>query len=308
MFDADVFWLGAEALARGCELALQLGTREVAAHVQAIRHRLDISTLQLTTATELHAGDVGHITLRTHTLVAIDDFAMLRATGRFVLRDRHVTVGAGIIDATQYPDQRVVRAVKNELTPTRHQVSAAERSVRFGHEGAVVWLTGLSAAGKSTLAMALERRLFDSGYAVFVLDGDNVRSGLNANLGFSPDDRQENIRRIGEVAALFAEAGFICITAFISPYRDDRARARLAARGTRFLEVHVKADLSVCEARDPKGLYKKARAGELHEFTGVDSPYEEPELAELTIDTGSNDITTCVAKLVSFVAAQCRHR
>jgi adenylyl-sulfate kinase len=121
----------------------------------------------------------------------------------------------------------------------------------------VVWLTGLSAAGKSTLAMLLERRLFDAGYAVFVLDGDNVRCGLNANLGFSPEDRQENIRRVGQVAALFAEAGLVCITAFISPYRDDRRRARAAVKSGRFFEVYVKADLAACEARDPKGLYRR---------------------------------------------------
>jgi adenylyl-sulfate kinase len=154
--------------------------------------------------------------------------------------------------------------------------------------------------------MGLERRLFDAGYAVYVLDGDNVRRGLNANLGFSPEDRQENIRRIGEVAGLFADAGFICITAFISPYRDDRQRAREATRGGHFFEVHVRADLAVCEARDPKGLYWKARHGELKGFTGIDSPYEEPEAPELVVDTAQQDAAACIEGLFSFVATRCR--
>jgi bifunctional enzyme CysN/CysC len=192
------------------------------------------------------------------------------------------------------------------LTPMRHQVTEPERASRFGHIGAVVWLTGLSAAGKSTLAMALERRLFDGGYATFVLDGDNVRRGLNANLGFSPEDRQENIRRVGQAAALFAEAGFVCITAFISPYRDDRRRARAAVAKGRFLEVYVKADLAACEARDPKGLYRRAREGEIKGFTGIDSPYEEPAAPELVVDTTQDDIASCVETLTEFVAAHCR--
>jgi adenylyl-sulfate kinase len=145
------------------------------------------------------------------------------------------------------------------LTAVAHHVGHEERRRRFGHDGAVLWLTGLSASGKSTLAMGLEQRLLDLGYACYTLDGDNIRHGLNANLGFSPADRTENIRRVGEVAALFADAGMICITAFISPYRSDRARARAAASRTSFHEIHVAADIVTCEARDPKGLYRQAR-------------------------------------------------
>jgi bifunctional enzyme CysN/CysC len=148
----------------------------------------------------------------------------------------------------------------------------------------VLWLTGLSGAGKSTLAIRVERELFHRGYAVYALDGDNVRLGLNADLGFSPNQRTENIRRVGEVAALFADAGLICITSFISPYQTDRDRARAAAR-QRFHEIYVKADLTVCEARDPKGLYRRARSGEIGDFTGISSPYEPPSAAELTVET-----------------------
>lgn len=190
------------------------------------------------------------------------------------------------------------------LTAVPHRVAADSRRQRFGHDGAVVWLTGLSASGKSTLAMGLEERLLCLGYACYTLDGDNLRHGLNANLGFSPEDRAENIRRVGEVAALFAHAGLICITAFISPYRHARFLARVAARGTRFHEVHVAANLATCEARDPKGLYRKARAGELQDFTGVDAPYEAPENAELTLDTGGEVPESSLMRLVEYVLDQ----
>ena len=306
VFDADVFWLGATPLTPGRELTLRLATQTAGVRVQAIRHRIDVGTLEPQPAAAIAATEVARITLRAHDLLALDDFAALPATGRFVLRDGFVTVGGGIVDASGYPDQHVARAAGGNLTPMRHQVTIAEREARLGHAGAVVWFTGLSASGKSTLAMGLERRLFEAGYSAYVLDGDNIRRGLNANLGFLPEDRQENIRRIGEVAALFADAGFICIAAFISPYRDDRQRAREAARGGRFFEVYVRADLAACEARDPKGLYWKARHGELKDFTGIDSPYEEPEAPELLVDTTQHDATSCIEELFAFVVTRCR--
>jgi len=194
----------------------------------------------------------------------------------------------------------------DRLTPVRHEVTAAERHARAGHAGAIVWLTGLSGAGKSTLAMALERRLFDIGWNVYTLDGDNLRRGLNADLGFAPVDRRENIRRVGEVAALFADAGAVCIAAFISPYRNDRERARASAGSRPFIEVYVRAPLAVCEARDPKGLYRKARRGELREFTGIDSPYEEPQSPEIVVDTSASGVETCTAQLFDLVVAACQ--
>jgi bifunctional enzyme CysN/CysC len=167
----------------------------------------------------------------------------------------------------------------------------------------VVWLTGLSGSGKSTLAFELEHRLFDQGWQAYVLDGDNVRHGLSADLGFSPQDRTENIRRIGEVAALFADAGLLVVTAFISPYRSDRALARKAA-GEGFAEIHVDADVATCESRDPKGLYEKARRGEILEFTGVSAPYEAPETPELTLDTKSQTVDESLDLLAGFVAGK----
>lgn len=185
------------------------------------------------------------------------------------------------------------------LTKVSHTVSPGERAAKNGHKGAVIWMTGLSGSGKSTLSMALERELHELGKQAYVLDGDNVRFGLNADLGFSPEDRTENIRRIGEVANLMAQAGLICITAFISPYREDRERARKAS-GDAFYEVYVKADVAMCEERDPKGLYKKARAGEIPEFTGISAPYEAPESPELEVDTAET-FNECLAKLTAFV-------
>ncbi|MGE7993774.1 adenylyl-sulfate kinase [Pseudomonas sp. NPDC089554] len=171
--------------------------------------------------------------------------------------------------------------------------------------GAVIWLTGLSGSGKSTLAQALAQRLKQLGHACYVLDGDVLRTGLNADLGFSPEDRSENIRRAGEVAALFADAGLLCIAAFISPYRDDRALARRACKAP-FHEVHVKADLATCEARDPKGLYRKARSGALVGFTGIDAPYEAPVTAELVVETAGVALEVSVERLLGYVLAQVR--
>ena len=204
------------------------------------------------------------------------------------------------------PSATPPRPAADHLVVVRHQVTSTERMARAGHAGAVVWLTGLPGSGKSTLAMALERRLFDQGWLAYTLDGDNMRHGLNADLGFSPADRQENIRRVGEVAALFADAGAVCITAFISPYREDRVRARAAARERRFFEVYVNTALATCERRDPKGHYRKARAGLIKDFTGVDAPYEPPERPDLQIDTDALDVDGSVAQLLDYVVARCR--
>ena len=169
-------------------------------------------------------------------------------------------------------------------------ITNEDRERLLNQKGIVIWYTGLSGSGKSTLAHAVEEKLFESGHISYVLDGDNIRHGLNKNLGFSPEDREENIRRIGEVSKLFADAGTIAMTAFISPYRTDRDKARELVPEGRFIEVYVKVPLDVAESRDPKGLYKKARAGEIKEFTGIDAPYEEPLNAELIIDTSENSL------------------
>jgi len=180
-------------------------------------------------------------------------------------------------------------------------VTREEREELLGQKGVTVWLTGLSGSGKSTIAAAAEQVLLRQGRLAYVLDGDNIRHGLNKNLGFSPEDRAENIRRIGEVARLFTDAGLVVLTSFISPYRRDRDAVRALLREGDFVEVHVAASVETCEGRDPKGLYRKARAGEIPEFTGISAPYEAPERPELVLDTEKLDVDESVARLVGYL-------
>ena len=238
---------------------------------------------------------------RTPQIVALDPFDANPITGRVLVYDDDELVGGGVLNMKGYADQRDLITVRaTNLQWVEHRVDGATRAERNGHQGGVMWLTGLSAAGKSTLAIEVEKQLFQRGCQIYVLDGDNIRQGLNANLGFSPEDRSENIRRVGEVAALMARAGMIAVTAFISPYRSDRARARTAMPDA-FHEIYIRCDLETCEQRDPKGLYKKARAGGIAEFTGISAPYEEPEAPELVVDTSAADIEACVATIVEYV-------
>ena len=187
-----------------------------------------------------------------------------------------------------------------------HQASVDRnaRSQQRGHRSAILWFTGLSGAGKSTLANAVNIALFERGLSVYVLDGDNVRHGLCKDLGFSDSDREENIRRIGEVAKLFLDAGVIVLTAFVSPFRADRDKARGLVIAGDFIEIHCAADLSICEERDTKGLYAKARAGEIKEFTGISSPYEAPEHPELSINTGDVSLESCVDQVIHYLVDQ----
>jgi len=188
------------------------------------------------------------------------------------------------------------------ITWHTHHVTREMREAILGQRGVTVWLTGLSGSGKSTVAVAAERKLAEKGRATYVLDGDNVRHGLNKNLGFSHEDRTENIRRIGEVAKLFVDAGLIVFSSFISPYRSDRDAVRALHDENRFVEVYVDADLATCEARDVKGLYERARAGKIPEFTGISAPYEAPEDPELVLSTGGESVDQSVAKLIDFLA------
>ncbi|MBM3457579.1 MAG: adenylyl-sulfate kinase [Armatimonadetes bacterium] len=182
-----------------------------------------------------------------------------------------------------------------------HTVSRQERQEKFGHRGCTLWLTGLSGSGKSTLANALDDALWQRGIRSYVLDGDNIRHGLNKDLGFSPEDRTENIRRIGEVARLFTDAGVVNVTAFISPYRADRDQARSIQGEGDFIEVYVQASLDTCESRDTKGLYAKARAGQIREFTGISAPYEEPEKPELVVNTDNQTVEESLAVILSYL-------
>jgi len=263
-----------------------------------VNGRVSVTLQSFGEPAEAHADHT--VVFRAQTMLALDPYANNPPTGQVRLLLDGAEIAAGRISMEGYADQReLVTARATNITRVDHRITDEHRCARFGHQGAVIWLTGLSGSGKSTLAIELEKELFNRNFQVYVLDGDNVRHGLNANLGFSPEDRSENIRRVGEVAALFSRAGFIAISAFISPYRSDRARARAAADG--FHEIHVNADLSVCEGRDPKGLYKRARAGEIPDFTGISAPYEAPENADLVVDTGTLSIKESVDLMVAYV-------
>ncbi len=294
-FHALCFWLDETPPQVGEQFTVQQGPTTARAVLAGIESVIDSASLEQLGTEFIPRYAVVELRLRCSTLVPLDDRAAIAAASRLVLLRGRDVVAGGVVSGVQAEHQPA------NVYHAGHLVAREQRELRGGHRGAVVWLTGLPSAGKSTLAMALERALFAQGAHVYVLDGDNLRTGLNSDLGFSAADRAENIRRVGEVAALFAQAGMIVVTAFISPMKRDREIARKAAGGD-FHEIYLSADLSTCEARDTKGLYKRARAGEIADFTGVSAPYEAPDAPGLTIDTGAADIGDCVDKLFGYVA------
>ena len=282
--------------------------RNVKGRVVAIKQIMDSSTLNTTTDArrEVARNEVGRVTIQTRAPIVLDNHDRIANLGRFVVIDDGRICGGGIVFGGAYTDRTAVKS-KN-IFWTEGKITARQRALTNGHRGAVVWLTGLSGAGKSTIAQALEGELFKRAMHTYVLDGDNIRHGLNSNLGFSPEDRVENIRRVSEVAKLMADAGTVVITAFISPYRRERRRAReIALEGNaEFVEVFVDAPLAVCEERDPKNLYKKARAGEIRDFTGIDAPYEPPEDAEIVVRTDRQKLDESVATILDQLLPRLR--
>ena len=307
-FHADLFWIVREPLRVGHFYDLRLATQEVKCQIVSIEQVMDSSTLKAKSdqREQLERNEIGRLTIQTRSPLVIDNYDRVPNLGRFVIVDDGKICGGGTIFGGVYTDRTVAKS-KN-IFWTEEKITARERALRTGHRGAVIWLTGLSGAGKSTIAQSLERDLFHRGMHTYVLDGDNIRHGLTSNLGFSPDDRMENIRRVSEVAKLMADAGTVVITAFISPYRMDRRRAReIALEGNaEFIEVFVDAPLEVCEARDPKNLYKKARAGEIREFTGIDAPYEAPEDPEIVVHTDQQTVDESVATILEQLLPRLR--
>ena len=307
-FHADLFWIVREPLRVGPLYSLRLATQDVKCQVVSIERVMDSSTLETKSdgREQLERNEIGRLTIQTRGPLVIDNHDRIPNLGRFVIIDDGQICGGGTIFGGVYTDRTVTKS-KN-IFWTEGKITANARAVRSGHRGAVIWLTGLSGAGKSTVAQALERELFQRAMHTYVLDGDNIRHGLNSNLGFSPDDRVENIRRVSEVAKLMADAGTVVITAFISPYRMDRSRAReIALEGNaEFIEVFVDAPLEVCEARDPKNLYKKARAGQIREFTGIDAPYETPEDPEIVVHTDRQSVDESVATILEQLLPRLR--
>jgi bifunctional enzyme CysN/CysC len=309
--EAMVVWMHEKPLEPGQLYLLKHGTKWVRASCSEVGYRVDPDTLHRDSGRTLGLNDIGraHFTLFEERFV--DAYARNRSTGAFIVVDpeANITLGAGMIVDRETDAERVPRqeAAKRNIVPTEAKVSVAERARLLGQTPVTVWLTGLSGAGKSTLAVELERRLMDAGRPCYLLDGDNVRAGINRDLGFGPEDRRENIRRIAEVARLLNDAGLIAVTAFISPYREDREMARQIIGAERFVEVYVSAPLEVCERRDPKGLYRKARSGEISDFTGVSAPYEAPAPGTaLEVKTAERSVDDCLADLLGLVSRKTR--
>lgn len=307
-FRADIFWMANQPLRLEAPYTIRLGTQELKARVVSIDEVMDSSTLEITTdaRTEVARNEVGRVTLQTRAALVLDNHERVPKLGRFVIVDDGKISGGGIVFGGVYTDRSKVKS--QNIFWSEGKITATHRAANNGHRGAVVWLTGLSGAGKSTIALALEAELFKRAMHTYVLDGDNVRHGLNSNLGFSPEDRVENIRRVSEVAKLMADAGTVVITAFISPYRKERLRAReIALEGkAEFIEVFVDAPLAVCEKRDPKHLYAKARAGKIRDFTGIDAPYEPPENAEIVVATDKQSLEESVAQVLDKLLPRLR--
>ncbi|PVM88216.1 adenylyl-sulfate kinase [Caulobacter radicis] len=297
-FEATLVWMDDEPLPPGRSYLLKIGARLVGASVTEIKHRVNVNTLEHTAAKRLELNEIAHVNISLDQAIPFEAYADNRDLGGFILIDRisNRTVGAGLLNFA-------LRRADN-IHWQHTDVSKASRAALKSQRGRVVWLTGLSGAGKSTIANLVEKRLHALGRHTYLLDGDNVRHGLNKDLGFTEEDRVENIRRVAEVAKLMVDAGLIVLTAFISPYRAERRLAREILNEGEFVEVFVDTPLAVAESRDVKGLYKKARAGQLKNFTGIDSPYEAPEAAELVIDTTKVDPVAAAERIVEWLEGE----
>ena len=292
-FAAHVLWMNDDALLPGRSYLMRIGTRQVPARITTLKHRLEVTTGEHMAARTLALNDIGFCNLDTDAPVALEPYAENRAMGAFILIDRftNATAGAGMI---AFPLRRAANVHRQPVL-----IDKAARSRLNGHKPAVVWFTGLPGAGKSTIANLVERTLHARGVRTYLLDGDNLRHGLNRDLGFTVADRVENIRRVGEVARLFVDAGAVVLCSFISPFRAERRAVRERLDGGEFIEVFVDAPLEECARRDPKGLYARARAGEITNFTGVDSPYEAPENAELVLPTQTLSAEDCAQRVIA---------
>ncbi len=308
-FEAMLCWMGEAELDPSVSYVVQHTTRSARALVSRVVYRVNVDTLHREEVDRLQLNDIGRVEITASVPLFFDAYQLNRATGSFILVDpfTNATVAAGMIRGpVQTADELFApRPATPAASPgvvwEAWNVPREERERAQGHAAAVLWFTGLSGAGKSTIARALERRLFQAGVRTMLLDGDQLRHGLNADLGFSPADRAENVRRVGEVARLFFEQGAVVLCTFVSPYRDDRARARGLVPEGRFLEVHVDCGLDELRRRDPKGLYARADAGEVVELTGVSAPYEAPERPELRLDTAGVEVEEAVDRLLDLL-------
>ncbi|MDA0781150.1 MAG: adenylyl-sulfate kinase [Rickettsiales bacterium] len=302
LFRAKLFWLGRNDLEVGKRYVMKINTSEYKVEVREVEKVISTDDLSHSEVLNVARNDVAEVVLQVRGLAALDEFEQNQQMGRFMLMDGYDVAGGGIISMEGFSDQRVSakKVESKNLFEVTGSISQNARALNNGHLGGMLWFSGLSGAGKTTLAIELERRLFAKGYQVYVLDGDNIRNGLCADLDFTPEGRSENLRRVAEVAALFAKAGVIVITAFISPYSEDRRRARNALPEN-FHSIFIDADLKTCEGRDPKGLYKKAREGKIAHFTGVSDKFEEPDNADLIVNNGTQSVDRSVDQLEEYV-------
>jgi len=296
-FEAKVVWMADEALYPGRAYLMKIGANSVPCSITDIKYQVNVNTLEHIAAKKLELNEIGFCNLSLDRSVPFDPYVENRDTGSFILIDRlnNNTVGAGMLDFA------LRRAHNIHLQHT--DIDKAARAVSKGQKPCVLWFTGLSGSGKSTVANLVEKKLHAQGYHTYLLDGDNVRHGLNRDLGFTEADRVENIRRVAEVAKLMVDAGLIVLTAFISPYRAERRLARQLFQEGEFFEVYMDTPLEIAEERDPKGLYKKARRGELKNFTGIDSPYETPEDPELSISTAEVSADEAAVEVIRALQA-----
>ncbi len=299
-FAAHLLWLGDAPLLPGRPYELRVGARSAVAQVSEIRHRVDVNTQEHLAAKRLELNAIGEVQLSLDQAIPFEPYAVNRTLGGFILVDRisHATVAAGMLD---FALRRAANIHWQHL-----DVDKTVRAALKGQHPRCLWFTGLSGAGKSTIANAAERRLLALGHHTYLLDGDNIRHGLNRDLGFTDEDRVENIRRVAEVARLMVDAGLIVLVSFISPFRAERRMARERFAGGEFIEVFVDAPLALCEQRDVKGLYAKARAGRLRHFTGIDSPYEPPEAPELHLHADRDSALAMAEQVVRAVLADDR--
>ena len=306
-FEAYVCWMHNEPMTLDRPYLLMHTTRQTQARVTRIDYRVDVDTMHREPAASLSLNDIGRVEITSGSPLFFDSYLVNSATGSFILIDPHtnVTVGAGMIRGVPRTVERPKSeaGISSDVVWQGWNIPREEREARNGHRGGIVWLTGLSGAGKTTIAREVERQLFERGCRTMLLDGDNLRHGLNGDLGFSPGDRAENIRRAGEVAKLFFEQGSLVLAAFVSPYRKDRERVRSLVPQGRFIEVFVQASPETLRARDPKGLYAKAGTGQITDFTGMTAPYESPDAAELTIDTNAVDAVTAAGRVIAALEA-----
>ena len=300
-FESNIFWLSNKKIFLNKKYFMKINTGEYEVTINEVTKIIDTESLDLKKNKNVEKNDICEIVIHSSQLIPIDEYIFNKSTARFCLLDDEEIVAGGIIDSKNYPDQREIEyEVKKNIVPVNYSVSEIDRSMRFNHRPGIIWLTGLSGSGKSTIAKNVEKRLFKKNYNIFTLDGDNLRIGLNKNLAFTPEDRTENIRRTAEVARLFTQAGFIVLVSLISPYRSERKRAR-DIRPELFREIYIKASVEICSKRDVKGLYAKAIKGEIKDFTGISSPYEVPDKPNLTIDTSNEVVNTSVDKLERFI-------